>query len=624
MSTIHCCFKTNSVVPNQIMDAMLNSSDYWNPDNKTQSTNTHKSCILGKANLYNTALSVHDHVYTDAKSGCMITANARIDNREAILSKLKIQGSLIPDGQLILLCYLKWGKACVKQLLGDFAFIIWDEAAKKTFAARDHFGVKLLLYNQQENGTMISNEPKAFFDSGWMTKTIKESWLVKEFWGLLSSKVETAYHGLELLPAAHFLELDAQGLRTERYWQLPDHDELKNRSKEALLEEFKHLFKNAVKVRMDSEYPLACQLSEGLDSNGIAGYAARFTPQKDIYTFSYQNKELNDETRPIWEKTYADIFDMLAMHSNLKPIWTNKAIAKDASSRLIENTAGAISSTGQFMHHCELAAQKKARVMLSGWGGDHCVSSPGDFYESELFSAFKWKALNNLLKDKQKRGRIGSCKKVWLRLFIKHYFPTISKKIIVKRGGLEHSMLSRHQQSVLKTKYIEQHQLSKVLNDFVKNYQSCYSTKDYSQRELFEIGVEKRIIDSELTARMYGMEYRFPMLDVPLVEFAYNLPSYLKTYQGIERYSFRHIIKGVTTERIRLRQKADVNHPDLDFSRGLSDYEKEQIKGCFNNKLFSKYLEKDAVEQFLQNNGIIIRRSLPVFTYFSNQEIKVE
>ena len=48
--------------------------------------------------------------------------------------------------ELILHAYEKWGDDCVKHLIGDFAFAIWDDRRKRLFCARDHFGVKPFFY----------------------------------------------------------------------------------------------------------------------------------------------------------------------------------------------------------------------------------------------------------------------------------------------------------------------------------------------------------------------------------------------------------------------------------------------------------------------------------------------
>ena len=64
-----------------------------------------------------------------------LEANARIDDRAK---------ESLTDEELILDAYETWGEDCVKHLIGDFAFAIWD--GEKLFCARDHFGVKPFFY----------------------------------------------------------------------------------------------------------------------------------------------------------------------------------------------------------------------------------------------------------------------------------------------------------------------------------------------------------------------------------------------------------------------------------------------------------------------------------------------
>ena len=59
----------------------------------------------------------------DPASGCTITAEARLDNRDELLAALELGSAArtIGDGELVLRAYLKWGEDCPTRLLGDFA-----------------------------------------------------------------------------------------------------------------------------------------------------------------------------------------------------------------------------------------------------------------------------------------------------------------------------------------------------------------------------------------------------------------------------------------------------------------------------------------------------------------------
>ena len=163
------------------------------------------------------------------------------------------------------------------------------------------------------------------------------------------------------------------------------------------------------------------------------------------------------------------------------------------------------------------------------------------------------------------------------------------------------------------------------LKVFTNGYRR-YSTKAHHRRELFEIGLEQRLIESELSARMYRMEFRYPMLDIPLVEFAYNLPSHLKIYRGIERYSFRYILEGITTERIRWRLKADVNHPNREHLL-LSEQERQELQDLLHTHLLQKYCHtktSDIQEQEAKFMVSQFRCFSHLFRYFADNNIPVK
>jgi asparagine synthase (glutamine-hydrolysing) len=596
MSAINCCLLNNysdTKSIQEVIHAMFQASKYWNPDALSYKNNISNNCILGKAHLYNTPLSKNDEVFIDTTTQDIITSNARIDNCLELIEILNIDKTKVTTSQIILIAYQKWGCECVKHLLGDFAFIIWDEKNQKLFCARDHFGIKSLFYSKTDKGIMISNEPNAFFESKWITKQINEEWLVNQIWNLGPFDFTTAYNELEILPPAHTLVADANGIKIERYWELKDKKDWENFSKDELLKEFKKRFTKAVERRLITDFELGCQLSEGLDSNGITGYTAHLYPLKNIYTFSYHATELNEKTEKIWGRTYKDIQEMIDMYPNLTPLWSTESNFDYFNYKIVENLGGSFNVNSQFLPHCYLASKNNVRVLLSGWGGDHCVSSYGDFYESELFSKGQFIKLLKLLRDKKTRGRGGKPLNNFIRLIIKHFNSKLYiKYFVLNRLGLENSLIERSQKSLLKDSFIKKYKLNEKLKQFLYNYQARFSTKDYSNRELFEIGVERRIMDSEFTGRMFKLEYRFPMLDVELIEFAYNLPSYLKVFNGVERYAFREIIKGYTTEGIRMRKKADVIHPNWENNNLITDNEKQQISLILDLPLYKKYMKE--------------------------------
>src|SRR5258705_3031965 len=92
-----------------------------------------------------------------------LTADARIDGRAELINALKdkLAGRLhtrsLNDAELILYAYEAWGEDCVKHLIGDFAFAIWDGRERRLFCGRDHLGVKPFYYARVGNSFLFSN-----------------------------------------------------------------------------------------------------------------------------------------------------------------------------------------------------------------------------------------------------------------------------------------------------------------------------------------------------------------------------------------------------------------------------------------------------------------------------------
>jgi asparagine synthase (glutamine-hydrolysing) len=90
---------------------------------------------LGHVMQWTTPESLHERLpFVDEARQLVITADARIDNRDELVKVLRIAdcpAEMISDSMLILASYEKWGERCVDRLLGDFAFAIWDAATNR-------------------------------------------------------------------------------------------------------------------------------------------------------------------------------------------------------------------------------------------------------------------------------------------------------------------------------------------------------------------------------------------------------------------------------------------------------------------------------------------------------------
>ena len=149
----------HSPVDDRLLQRMTRFMAYRGPDAQTTWVDGHVG--LGHTMLRTTRESAHERQPCTLDGQIWITADARVDDRDALVRKLKHAGRVHleapTDVELLLHAYHVWGEACVKHLIGDFAFAIWDKRSQRLFCARDHFGIKPLYYSHRANSLLVSN-----------------------------------------------------------------------------------------------------------------------------------------------------------------------------------------------------------------------------------------------------------------------------------------------------------------------------------------------------------------------------------------------------------------------------------------------------------------------------------
>ena len=608
MSTIHVIWKDANTDAKPTLDRMLAASDYWQPDAVSHWHSDNQPLSLGKALLKNTSINHDDAVYATTDAQLAITANARIDNRESLRQQLPVEllsGMPAGDSALILACYQHWGNDCVKYLRGDFVFAIWDAQKNKLFCGRDHFGVKTLFYGHTEQGWMLSNEHNAFFTSGGCDrKVVSEKWLVDSLWSIVSPAFQSPHPNIHVLPPAHTLEITADGSKLHQYWTLTPKSHWKDLDDEALIDELKKRFTQSVIARTDSTYPMASELSEGLDSNGITGYAAQAITPKTLYTYSYQSVKLTEETQFTWAATYADIFGMLDLHDNIDGQWhdsdTIENIDNDAHKQQFNQHFGTLNALNFGFDRCVLAQQKDIRTLLSGWGGDHCVTAPGYEYARELAAKGQLVQLGRFQHQRYRSDPRYHPLKGFATALLSQWAPSYLFNRKLKGQSLENALHIRMQRHYVKPEWQQKYGLRTKTENFIRHYGRS-TVQGYEQRELFDIGVTNRLTQSELCARQCRIEYRFPMLDVDLVEFAHSLPARLKIKDGVERYPFRRILEGITTPKIQWRRKADVDFPVR------NDIKNDQQVDLPEQALCNTYVDRETLETYNKHSKVPLK-----------------
>jgi asparagine synthase (glutamine-hydrolysing) len=226
-------------------------------------------------------------------TGVVLAAHARIDNRAELAAALRSHLAdhrvapaphALSDSKLILHAYLRWGEDCVQHLTGDWAMALWDPRTHTLLLARDPCGVSSFYTYRDSRFFAFASSIKGLLALEQAPKhpnLLAIARLLTVWYGerdAEQSACETAYDGIQRLPAAHILTITADKTTTRRYWDFRNISPLRLKSDAACLEAFLEIYSEAVRCRLpapDAPAGVGATLSSGLDSGSICALAAR-------------------------------------------------------------------------------------------------------------------------------------------------------------------------------------------------------------------------------------------------------------------------------------------------------------------------------------------------------------
>ncbi len=331
---------------------------------------------LGHTLLATTPESLNETLpWRHPETGCVITADVRLDNRGERLDALGARQRLAEagDGTLLLEAYLRWGDACVDHLLGDFAFAVWDPRHRRLFCTRDHLGMRQLIYHHTPGRLLaVATAPQAVLQVDGVPRRLNEVRITDYLTGLeYADATSTFFVGVFRLPTAHVLTVGPEGLEIDRYWTLVAGPQLELLSDAAYAEAFLEVFTEAVRCRLRAPPGrLGSMLSGGMDSGSVVAVASRLLAeagQGPLKTFSAvgPDPETCVETRTIRATmTIPGIAPHTVDHADLGP-W------KDDLLRLAREVDEPFDAHMNLPRAVYLAAHRAGcRVELDGVGGD--------------------------------------------------------------------------------------------------------------------------------------------------------------------------------------------------------------------------------------------------------------
>lgn len=554
-----------------ILDRMCQIIRHRGPDDQGVTVKT--GVALGMRRLAIIDLVSGNQPMSGEDGSVTIVFNGEIYNFREVKPKLEARGHIFQthsDTEAIVHAYEEFGRECLKDLRGMFAFAIWDEKARTLFVARDRAGKKPLYYTLTANGTFVfGSELKVLLEHPDVRREINPEALDAYFTLGYVPDPLSIFRNIHKLPPGHYLTFTSGQVSVKQYWDF----ELEpggSRSEEDYVDELRTLLDESVRLRLISDVPLGAFLSGGIDSSTVVALMARHMGQP-VKTFSigfhedsYNELKYARVTAQKYGTDHHEFFvtpdicevvDELAWHFD-EPFADSSAIPTYMVSKL---------------------AREHVTVVLSGDGGD------------ELFAGYTRYAVE------RKRGG----------------FERLPKQL---REGVMRPLSQRLPHSTWGRNYLHNVSLDPISRylDSVSvftnlNRRSLYSS-DFSRQlgpggyvgGLFNRLVENVKSDEPLDHLLYldsktylpgdiltkvdrmsmavSLEARAPLLDHKLIEFVTRVPAALKL-SGLEtKYLLKRAVKDLVPAEI-------LNRPKQGFGVPIQEWINQQLRSRIRDTL---------------------------------------
>ncbi|EDM25710.1 Asparagine synthase, glutamine-hydrolyzing [Lentisphaera araneosa HTCC2155] len=402
----------------------------------------------------------------------------------------------------------------VNKLYGDFSFLIHDQTKNEYFGARDHLGVIPFFYCFQNDKIFYSTKLKDLVHNPEITPQINDDWVIRYLNDWEEEEHETAYSNIFRLPPAHSLHYKNGNLKISRYWQMTKPETI-NISREEACRLFREKLTYAVKQRLPvDDTPLASELTGGVDSTTITALASKI--DSAIHSFTHAAEHGNDERYLV--------NDFLEMHPEIKHKLITKKnvnIADDcrwATTHLAQPPRAGVGEWARQL--MQAASESGSKIIFSGFGGDEGVSqrASGCAY-AEFIKNHQWGHI--YIEAKNRRPILWPY--TFSHIIYKYFFK--SKPLFFDNSFDQNFLKPEFRLPPQK----QNHGLPRK------------STFEYTKYLLPDRRhTAQRLEESYQLGAEFGLQYRYPLLDIKLIDFFNSLPTHCKVYLNQNRYLFRN------------------------------------------------------------------------------------
>jgi asparagine synthase (glutamine-hydrolysing) len=216
-----------------------------------------------------------------------IAFNGEIYNHAELRVELERAGHCYRTGsdtETLVHAYEEWGTGFVRRLRGMFAFAIWDRPRRRMFVARDHVGIKPLVWTRAGGAFVCASEAKALFAFPGVERRADLDAVVQHLTLRYAAAPSTLFAGIHKLAPGHSLVIENGAERLERWWRA-EYEPKVPLDAAAARDEVERRLEDAVRSHLMSDVPLGALLSGGVDSSLVVALMSRMTDHP-VQTFS--------------------------------------------------------------------------------------------------------------------------------------------------------------------------------------------------------------------------------------------------------------------------------------------------------------------------------------------------
>ncbi|GAA0398417.1 asparagine synthase (glutamine-hydrolyzing) [Streptomyces luteireticuli] len=463
----------------------------------------------------------------------VITYTGEVYNYRELRAELEQAGHKFrteSDTEVVLRSYLEWGEGFCERLNGIYAFALWDPRSEELLLIRDRMGVKPLYYYPTADGILFGSEPKAILEHPEAEAVVDADGL-REMFGIVKTPGHAVFRGMREVRPATVVRFGRDGLTEHAYWRLtarPHEDGL-----EETVAKVRALLEDIVERQLVADVTVGTLLSGGLDSSAVTALAARTLaaqgkPPVRAYSVDFTGHDERFEANVQWEDPDTPFAVEVARHVGAEHV----VVELDSNDMLDRGVRDAVLraqdlpvSTGDMEYSLYLlcrALKERMTVALSGEAADELFGGYTWFHDKEAVEAdtFPWHH------PFEKAGGIGALREVgiWDRLGMGAYIERRYTEALdeVPRLAGESGLEARMRE---------------------------VSYLNITRWENFLLDRKDRM------SMAASLEVRVPFTDHRLVEYVFNAPWAMKTFDGREKSLLRAAMRGVLPDSVLDRKK---------------------------------------------------------------------